>query len=85
MQAPERYIEAIYTEPQFRAQMEYLLRRRVSRTWLYQLRRDLDGCSQDLTWDYARALAYYAKQRQQRVDPARAKQKTVEFCRSNGL
>ena len=73
------------TEGQFRSLVGSVCGRRISRTWFYELRRELGIDSDSYTSNGARAVAYYAQLRKRRVSPDTAKQMTIQFAEENDL
>lgn len=83
---PESEIESHYPEKLFRVEVSCLLHRRVSRTRLYEWRRELGILDEPLTYDYARAVAYYGKLRGNRnISVEDAIQRTKQFCIDHDL
>jgi hypothetical protein len=77
-------VDIFLSEPQFRQQVCWLLGRSLSKTWVYRLRSDLNFTGL-LTYDHAKALAYYAQLRRARVDQPTAIAKTIQFIEEHGL
>lgn len=78
-------IHAILTEEQFRSAVSYRLNRQISRTTLFNYRKELDQVKQELTLNFALVMAQYIDLRSKRVAADRAKQLTIKFAKENNL
>lgn len=78
-------IQAILTEEQFRSAVSYRLNRQISRTTLFNYRKELGQVKQELTLGFALVMAHYVDLRAKRVAADRAKQLTIKFAKENNL
>ena len=83
---PETEIETLYREQHFRLEVSCLLRRKVSRTRLYEWRRELGLLDEPMTYNVARAVAFYGKLRGNRnISITQATERTKAFCEQHNL
>lgn len=85
MEHSDAQIEALMREPHFRSLVSSLVGREVSRSRLYELRKELALKHEAFTANYARVLAYYAKLRNSKRDPQSARQLTIQFAKDHNL
>lgn len=78
-------VENLMSERLFRSLVCSLVGRRISRTWLWELRQELAMGDEEFTDAYARIVAYYAKLRAANRTPAAARRLTIQFCKENDL
>jgi hypothetical protein len=85
MEHLDSQINALMTEHHFRSLVSSLAGRQVSRSGLYNLRKELALKNESFTPEYARVLAYYAQLRSSRRTKESARQLTIHFAKENGL
>jgi len=85
MGAVDVKVESLMSERMFRATVCSIIGRRISRTWLWELRQEMSMGDEEFTPTYARIVAYYAKLRSANRTPSTAKRMTIEFCKENNL
>jgi hypothetical protein len=79
------HAEVVLTETQFRALVGAICHRRIGRTRFWELRDELGITPDDFTENGAQAMAFFAQLRRKRIPVPQAKQRTVQFIRSNNL
>jgi hypothetical protein len=85
MEHPDSQINALMTEHHFRSLVSSLASRQVSRSRLYELRKELALKHEAFTPQYARVLAYYAQLRGSRRTKESARQLTIQFAKDHNL
>lgn len=85
MGAIDAKVESLMSERMFRATVCSIAGRRISRTWLWELRQEMAMGDEEFTPTYARIVAYYAKLRATKRTPEAAKRMTIQFCKENEL
>jgi hypothetical protein len=85
MGAVDAKVESLMSERMFRSTVGGIIGRRISRTWLWELRREIEMGDEEFTPTYARIIAYYAKLRSTNRTPSTARRMTIEFCKENDL